>query len=444
MVEPTALAAESNALETLFVAQGMVPVDSGAYQAVVIALQELAALLVQRAQAAVAAVELVVAVAERSAAAVAAAAVIDCTVSTMAAVEAARQVEPAAAAAESDATGLLERARNLVPAGSGPCIAAIAVQEEMTVSLAAARVRAGEALLPALLPGAKAAAEALAVALGARERQPAAPRRLRMVRGTGAAGDRTLTVVSGAAASEDLLTLATAAAGVVDDLRKARAMTGVESADAQAVDAAMSALVSPLAAHARIVRASHCTVWTSANRETEGKSMEPLGDLDVALEAKGFAGETVDGFALEAAAGVLGVFERQNEVVGDRPTYKKLGQEQFLFYSTLGKWTVGDDTSDPKGYWKVKSSARTPGAITEPWMVDDGSRVLAGNATSYKRVCDGWAKVSAAKIVPALRSVVMSGDLEEVRNQLISGADLDWQVRQNSPLLLCTLLTCAP
>ena len=101
---------------------------------------------------------------------------------------------------------------------------------------------------------------------------------------------------------------------------------------------------------------------------------------DVALMAEGYAG---------AFAKYLGVFELQEDVVQERPTYKKKGQKLFLFYNTAGCWLVGSDTSDPRGWWKVASAATTPGAITETWKVHDGH---------------GWVEVSAAKIVQSAMS----------------------------------------
>ena len=72
----------------------------------------------------------------------------------------------------------------------------------------------------------------------------------------------------------------------------------------------------------------------------------------------------------------LGVYERQDEVVEGRPTFKKPGEEQYLFYTTTGKWAVHSDTSKDSGVWVVESAARTPGAIGHfsdgPWMVFDG------------------------------------------------------------------------
>ena len=82
------------------------------------------------------------------------------------------------------------------------------------------------------------------------------------------------------------------------------------------------------------------------------------------LQAEGYAG----GYAC-----FLGVFELQDEVVQGRPTYKKPGEEVFLYYSTGGSWMVSDDTSKATGWWKATSAAKMPSAITEPWKVGDGS-----------------------------------------------------------------------
>jgi hypothetical protein len=107
----------------------------------------------------------------------------------------------------------------------------------------------------------------------------------------------------------------------------------------------------------------------------------------VGLEKARFDGDVVlfreDGVTAQHA-GLLGVFELQEEVVQGRPTYKKPGEKVFLFYSTSGQWLVGDDTSKAVGYWMATSAARTPSAITEPWMVHNGS---------------AWVKVVAAKII---------------------------------------------
>ena len=71
-----------------------------------------------------------------------------------------------------------------------------------------------------------------------------------------------------------------------------------------------------------------------------GAAAEAAGD--VALVAEGYAG---------SSASYLGVFERQEEVVQGRPTYKKKGQEMFLFYTARGKWMGGSDTSKAAGKW---------------------------------------------------------------------------------------------
>ena len=69
---------------------------------------------------------------------------------------------------------------------------------------------------------------------------------------------------------------------------------------------------------------------------------------DVALVAEGYAGN---------CASYLGLFERQEVVVGGRRTYKKQqgGEGLFLFYTAEGAWAVGDDTSEAFGMWGVAS-----------------------------------------------------------------------------------------
>ena len=52
---------------------------------------------------------------------------------------------------------------------------------------------------------------------------------------------------------------------------------------------------------------------------------------------------------------------------------------------------VGDDTSKAAGWWEVKSTATTPGAITEPWTVADSTGT--------------WPEVPAAKIIQATAAV---------------------------------------
>ena len=85
---------------------------------------------------------------------------------------------------------------------------------------------------------------------------------------------------------------------------------------------------------------------------------------DVAMQADGYTGKKAER---------LGVFELQAEVVQGRPTYKKRGEQMFLFYSTVGFWMVGPDTSKTSGGWAANSGAMTPGAITEAWQVYGGS-----------------------------------------------------------------------
>ena len=99
------------------------------------------------------------------------------------------------------------------------------------------------------------------------------------------------------------------------------------------------------------------------------------GHHSIALVSKDYVGLN---------ASKLGVFEMREDVVRRRPTFKKQGEDEFLFYDTHGNWTVGNDTSKAQGCWMVKSKARTPDAITETWMVHDGS---------------AWSEVPTAKII---------------------------------------------
>ena len=86
-------------------------------------------------------------------------------------------------------------------------------------------------------------------------------------------------------------------------------------------------------------------------------------ETNVSLVAEGYAGP---------ADYALGVFEQQEEVAWGRPTFKKNGQELFLFYTAKGKWLVGSNTSATFGAWEVASTATTPDAITEEWTAWDG------------------------------------------------------------------------
>jgi hypothetical protein len=117
----------------------------------------------------------------------------------------------------------------------------------------------------------------------------------------------------------------------------------------------------------------------------------------VALQVNGYTGKN---------AGCLGVFELQTEVVQGRPTYKKRGKKLFLYYSTIGKWTIGSDTSDPKGNWKATSDAMTPDAITEAWQVPDMTAgVIFRDICGYLGSLTGrawartWVDVRTAKIM---------------------------------------------
>ncbi len=112
-----------------------------------------------------------------------------------------------------------------------------------------------------------------------------------------------------------------------------------------------------------------------ASTVSKERVKQESGQGDVVLHADGYTGSN---------SAKLGVFERQAAVVEERPTYKKRGAEEFLFYDTKGNWVVGSDTSKSGGWWVAQSGAMTPVAITETWRTSDGSK---------------WPKVPAAKIV---------------------------------------------
>jgi serine/threonine protein kinase len=128
------------------------------------------------------------------------------------------------------------------------------------------------------------------------------------------------------------------------------------------------------AADAVVGGAGYGQIDGGRRRAAAAAEAEAAAEGDVVLQAKGYSGYN---------AGRLGVFERQQEVVQGRPTYKKRGEKVFLFYTAGGHWMVGEDTSVNRGGWKARSAARTPSAITEPWEVYDGK---------------GWVEVPAAKI----------------------------------------------
>jgi serine/threonine protein kinase len=79
-------------------------------------------------------------------------------------------------------------------------------------------------------------------------------------------------------------------------------------------------------------------------------------------------------------------------MVFGRPTYRKQGQDVFLFYSAEGKWTVGPNKSKPAGWWMVESTATMPSGVRGRW---------AGEQAEVWTVQDdgGWVEVGAAKIV---------------------------------------------
>jgi len=120
---------------------------------------------------------------------------------------------------------------------------------------------------------------------------------------------------------------------------------------------------------------------------------------DVDLYAEGYTGSN---------AKHLGVFELQEQEVQERPTYKKRGAEQYLYYTPRGSWMVGDNTSKASGWWKATSGARTPGDITEPWQTpDDSGWVDVGAARIVQRTVFEAAAVKAAR---ALGDVVLHVD----------------------------------
>ena len=97
-----------------------------------------------------------------------------------------------------------------------------------------------------------------------------------------------------------------------------------------------------------------------------------------------------------------GVFERQAEVVESRPTYKKPGEEAFLFYvagdaATDGYWMVGPDTSKAEGYWKVKSKAKTPGAINRESVWEHSPRLYSFYNVPAAKIVKATAAVKAAE-----------------------------------------------
>jgi hypothetical protein len=114
---------------------------------------------------------------------------------------------------------------------------------------------------------------------------------------------------------------------------------------------------------------------------------------DVALQAEGYSGVKVE---------YLGVFKWQEKVLQGRPTYKKPEKDEYLFYTNEGFWKVGSDTSKAVGdcHWLVKSTARTPSAITEPWTVFDGSK---------------WVEVPAAKVRYSEAAKVRYSEVTKVR-----------------------------
>jgi hypothetical protein len=116
----------------------------------------------------------------------------------------------------------------------------------------------------------------------------------------------------------------------------------------------------------------------AAGEPEEEAAAEAKAYGHVALQAEGYVGPN---------ASMLGVFELQEDMVQERPTYKMPGKEMFLFYSSRDRWIVGRDTSEARCSWRTAkmSAAQTPGAITETWQTTLGVST--------------WGDVPAAKIV---------------------------------------------
>jgi hypothetical protein len=108
---------------------------------------------------------------------------------------------------------------------------------------------------------------------------------------------------------------------------------------------------------------SFTLVLTDSSTVSEERVKQESGWGDVVLRADGYTGPN---------SAKLGVFERQAADVQGRPTYKKRGKEEYLFYTTLGNWMVGSDTSKTGGWWTVSSVVSTPAAIMETWQVAAG------------------------------------------------------------------------
>jgi tetratricopeptide (TPR) repeat protein len=76
---------------------------------------------------------------------------------------------------------------------------------------------------------------------------------------------------------------------------------------------------------------------------------------------------------------LMGVYKLlEGKEVNGRGVWKRIGMEEFLYYSEEYRWGIGDDedlvspSTDP-GWMSVTSTALTPDRITETWRVGDGS-----------------------------------------------------------------------
>jgi hypothetical protein len=118
------------------------------------------------------------------------------------------------------------------------------------------------------------------------------------------------------------------------------------------------------------------------------RAAEAFGDVVLQVASSGMHGYS------GSESSMLGVFELQAEAeaVNEKPTYKKPGEDLYLFYTgrprsfLMGSWTVGSGAckaeylvapqpgSSPKsmGAWAVKSAAQTPGGEhAHGWTVFD-------------------------------------------------------------------------
>ena len=97
--------------------------------------------------------------------------------------------------------------------------------------------------------------------------------------------------------------------------------------------------------------------------------------------------------SLSSADAMLGVYELQDGMKGGLPVYRKSGTGFLLYFdggswhAPRNQWRVAEIALGRRKWrerWNVASSARTPGAITEPWNGWNGKE---------------WVEVPSAKIV---------------------------------------------